>query len=354
MKFSSLTSGQRCGVWSAAWIRPIAFLAVWMVGSALTPGQTFRLPTANRALFEPNGEERYFVGTPGKSWTSGTFGCVRTDGQQMHEGIDIKSIQRDRRGEPTDLIYATADGVVAYMNPRAALSNYGKYLILRHRVEGMEIYSLYAHLSAFGSDLAVGKPVHAGDVIAVMGRTSNTHQGISKDRAHLHFELSFLINDHFPEWYHRTFPGQRNDHGVFNGLNLAAIDSREVFLQQARLGTNFSLVKYLRQQPELCRVLVRSTRFPWLQRCPPLVWRNPKSENEGVAAYELSLNYNGVAFQVIPRAASEITGSAQSQLLFVNTAERQQHPARHLVVDRGGKWVLTSHGQHLVDLYTVP
>ena len=52
--------------------------------------QPFQLPTANRALFEKGGEERFFVGTVGKPWTSGTFGCVRSDGWQMHEGLDIR------------------------------------------------------------------------------------------------------------------------------------------------------------------------------------------------------------------------------------------------------------------------
>ena len=33
--------------------------------------QTFQLPTANQALFEKEGEERYFVGTAGKPWMTG-------------------------------------------------------------------------------------------------------------------------------------------------------------------------------------------------------------------------------------------------------------------------------------------
>jgi len=42
--------------------------------------QPFQLPTANRALFDKGGEERFFVGTVGKPWTSGCFGCVRSEG----------------------------------------------------------------------------------------------------------------------------------------------------------------------------------------------------------------------------------------------------------------------------------
>src|ERR1043166_3972412 len=38
--------------------------------------QPFQLPTANHALYEKGGEERFFVGTVGKPWTTRTFGCV--------------------------------------------------------------------------------------------------------------------------------------------------------------------------------------------------------------------------------------------------------------------------------------
>src|SRR3974390_939694 len=85
----------------------------------------FLPPTANRALFEKGGEEKYFVGTVGKPWTTGTFGCVRTDGWQLHEGLDIRCLQRDKHGEPTDPVLATPDGAVVYFNTKQSLSTYG-------------------------------------------------------------------------------------------------------------------------------------------------------------------------------------------------------------------------------------
>jgi murein DD-endopeptidase MepM/ murein hydrolase activator NlpD len=185
--------------------------------------QPFQLPTANQALFEPAGQDRYFVPTPGKTWLSGAFGCVRSDGWQMHEGLDVKCLQRDRAGEPVDPVLATADGVVAYINNRPALSNYGRYIVLLHRISGMEIYSLYAHLSEIQSGLRAGRPVRGGEQIAVMGRTSNTRERISKERAHVHFELNLFYSDHFNSWFKRHFPGERNDHGLFNGENLVSI-----------------------------------------------------------------------------------------------------------------------------------
>src|SRR6266850_2431592 len=103
----------------------LAFLAFSFQPLALTRADTFLLPTSNRALYEPGQEEKFFVPTPGKPWTSGTFGCVRTEGWQVHEGLDIRCLQRDKRGEPIDPVLATADGMVAYINSRPSLSNYG-------------------------------------------------------------------------------------------------------------------------------------------------------------------------------------------------------------------------------------
>src|SRR3954470_24536654 len=137
-------------------------------------GQPFQLPTANHALFEKGSEEKFFVGTTGKPWQSGTFGCVRSDGHQMHEGLDIRCLKRDKRGEPIDPVLASSEGTVAYINKRVGTSNYGKYVVVRHVIEGMEVFTLYAHLSDFASGLAPGKAVKAGEVIATMGHTSNT------------------------------------------------------------------------------------------------------------------------------------------------------------------------------------
>jgi murein DD-endopeptidase MepM/ murein hydrolase activator NlpD len=315
-------------------------------------GQTFQLPTANQALFQKGTEERFFVGTAGKPWTTGTFGCVRSGGWQMHEGLDIRCLRRDRHGEPTDPVLATADGTVAYISTRPSLSNYGNYLVLRHQVEGLEIYSLYAHLRAVRQDLKVGQAVKAGEPIAIMGRTANTRERISKDRAHVHFELNLLVNDRFASWHHKTFPEQRNDHGEWNGQNLLGIDPRAILVGQHEQGAKFSLLSLLRGQTELCRVLVRKKYFPWLKRYAALVRPNPRAEQEGVAGYEIALNFNGVAFELIPRAASEIKAKGRFQLLSVNEAEYHRNPARRLVAKHGARWELTSHGLNLLEMLT--
>src|SRR6201985_1521396 len=82
--------------------------------SAQTP---FQFPTANHALYEPGQELKFFAPTaPDKPWTSGSFGCVRDNSTRMHEGLDIRCLQRDRHGEPTDPVCASADGTVVYFS----------------------------------------------------------------------------------------------------------------------------------------------------------------------------------------------------------------------------------------------
>jgi len=314
--------------------------------------QPCHFPTANHFLLQPGGEEKFFVGTIGKPWATGCFGCVRTDGWQMHEGLDIKCVQRDSAGEPIDPVLATADGTVAYFSSKPALSNYGNYVVLRHQIDGLEVYSLYAHLKKIRDDLKIGQAVKGGEPIATMGRTTNTREGISRDRAHVHFELDLFVNEGFPRWYRKAFPSQRNDHGEWNGQNLLGLDPRLVLLEQHRQGTNFNLLNFVRKQAELCRVLVRATSFPWLKRYAPLIERNPLAEKEAVAGYEISLNYNGVPCRLIPRVASEIKSGARFQLLSVNEAEYGKNPCRRLVIKRGDRWALARNGSNLVELLT--
>ena len=313
---------------------------------------TFLLPTTNQALYQPGQEEKFFVPTPGKTWTSGTFGCVRTEGWQLHEGLDIKCLQRDKKGEPIDPVMATADGTVVYINKRSPLSNYGNYIILRHQIDGLEIYSLYAHLREVRADLKSGDAVKAGEQIAVMGRTSNTRQQITRDRAHVHFELDFVINDRYAAWHRATLAGERNDHGDWNGKNLAGIDPRAVLLEQHQQGASFNLLEFMRHQTELCRVFVRATKFPWLQRYPALLRPNPLADKEGAAGYELALTFNGVVFQFTPRAASEIKAKSKFQLLSVNEAEQKRNPCRRFVTNKTGRWELTPHATELLQLLT--
>ena len=147
----------------------ILFVVALLACVVSAPAQPFRLPTVNRFIFDKGSEDKFFAPTAGKTWTSGCFGCVRTDGRQMHEGLDIRCIQRDRRGEPTDPVMSTAEGTIAYINAKPSLSNYGNYILLRHLINGLEIYSTYSHLGSIRPGLKAGQAVKADEVIPVIG-----------------------------------------------------------------------------------------------------------------------------------------------------------------------------------------
>ncbi len=322
------------------------------VPAAAEPSRFFRLPTPNLALLDPDTEDHYFVGTPGRSWTSGMFGCVRSEGYQLHEGLDIRWVNRDAHGEATDSITAAADGTVVYVNSKPSLSNYGIYVILRHKFQGWELFTLYAHMARVDPGTVPGRKVQCGQAIGVMGRTSNTRSRISADRSHLHFEIGLLINDRFPDWQKRHYPGQRNDHGVWNGRNLLGIDPRAVFLQQYQDPASFDFRTLLLQQPILCRVLVRRDGFSWLDRYPATVQSGFMTNQTKIVAYELNLSFQGMPLQIIPKSADDAKGWATFQLLEVNGVVARTYPCQKLVQQRGGRWQLTTAGELFLDLLT--
>mgnify|MGYP003334059019 CR=1 FL=1 len=56
-----------------------------------------------------------------------------------------------------------------------------------------------------------------------MGHSSGGYM-IPAARAHLHFEVGLAITSDFQGWYdHRRF-GSRNEHGMWNGMNLVGVD----------------------------------------------------------------------------------------------------------------------------------
>ena len=330
--------------------KSICAAAFWLSSLMVGLAQPFQLPTSNHHVLKSGEEPLFFAPTVGKTWPSGTFGCVRTDGAQLHEGIDILHLQTDRRGEPTDPVMAVADGTVSYVNTHSGLSNYGNYLVIKHQVDGLTLYSLYAHLQSVRSGIQPGATVRSGQVVATLGRTSNTRSGIGKDRAHLHLEFDFQLNPRYADWHERHKPDERNDHGNWNGQNLIGIDPWQLYLEQQRLGAKFSLSIWVTKETELCRVFVHATDLPWIRSNPGFIRNNPRAQKEGVGGYELALNFMGLPFECTPRAASEMKDGLSTRVLYVNEAELQQHHCRKLLVRRGNRWELSVAGANLISL----
>ncbi len=201
--------------------------------------QSLQLPTDNHALFnDPSAffqfVDRDFEGARTTPWEGGQFGFVRDPRRigksiayaRFHEGLDIKPLARDARGDPQDEVHAIADGVVAYAAAAANLSNYGRYIVVHHHWKEGSFYSLYAHLRE--SRVVAGQQVRAGATLGILGYTGS---GIDQRRAHVHVELNLFLSRRFDTWHAANF-NSANHHGVFNGLNLIGLDLQSLYLAQ--------------------------------------------------------------------------------------------------------------------------
>src|SRR5260370_30720975 len=98
------------------------------------------LPTENQGLVHDDPASFYqdvqrdFEGQVSQPWEGGQYGFVRNPVHfgsaiiytRFHEGIDIRPLNRDARGEPTDVGHAIAAGKVAYTNTTAGSSDYAR------------------------------------------------------------------------------------------------------------------------------------------------------------------------------------------------------------------------------------
>src|SRR4051812_19942688 len=110
----------------------------------------FALPTDNDALLRGDGPgfyqyiDRDYKGEKSTPWEGGRYGYVRNPREtsagivytRMHEGVDIRPLQRDASGEPLDPVRAIAPGLVVHASQTAGFSNYGRYVVVEHRFDG--------------------------------------------------------------------------------------------------------------------------------------------------------------------------------------------------------------------------
>lgn len=265
------------------------------------------LPTDNDAIFSDDPSafymytDRYFEGERSKPWSGGAYGFTRNQKRtaagiilsKFHEGIDIRPVRRDASGEPLDEVRSIARGTVVYVNDTAGRSNYGRYVVVHHDWGYGPFFSLYAHLSTISAK--PGQSVAAGDPLARMGYTG---EGINRERAHVHVELTFLLSDHYQRWHEKHFTS-KNYHGIFNGINLAGLDIAGLLLAH-RSNPSITIPEFLATSAEVhYRVLVPKTgipdflrRYPWLARDLESV-REPKS-------WEFAFDSGGVPLEIRP------------------------------------------------------
>ncbi len=323
---------------------------------ALTPlarGQTgLVLPTENTALLEkqPAGYfqfvDRTFEGEKTTPWEGGQFGFVRDPRRiggaiayaRFHEGLDVKPLRRDAKGEPLDEVRAIATGQVVYVTASAGLSNYGRYIVVRHDFEATgAFFSLYAHLRE--------AQVQAGDVVKAgqgIGRMGYTGAGIDQRRAHLHVELNMLLSSDFDAWHQAGF-STPNHHGIYNGMNLLGLDLQGLFLATAK-NPQLSIPEFVRGGEAAFCVRVPGTakmelagRHPWL-----LNGKTPRG-----TSWEVTFTRWG--FPMAIEASS--SGVAEPMLTWVKDAGMPHYlHTRGLLTGSGTSGKLTAEGRGFVRL----
>lgn len=269
----------------------------------------YRLPTENDALFRKDYDgfymycDRNFEQVHSKPWEAGTYGLVRNpfraaDGKVMfshiHEGIDIKPLKRDANGEPQDPVRPIAPGRVVYTSTAPGASNYGRYVVVAHKVpEGM-IYSLYAHLASVSCH--VGQYVGTGNELGVLGYSG---KGLNKTRAHVHVEVCLMINS----GYDRMTTGTANVHGLYNGLNLAGMNTSDLLLH-CKDGEALSLTAYFAGLKEHYRVRVPAIGTMDLLHRYPFLYKGDWSKRP--ASLDMAFTAEGLPIAVYP-AAEQVT-----------------------------------------------
>lgn len=315
------------------------------------------LPTANQALFSRNQVADFYQPTSSGRIISAGFGCVRNPNfwgsfTRFHEGIDIRSVQRDEDGEPRDPVRSMGEGRVAYANRDTGKSNYGKYVVVEHDLFGPRFYSLYAHLASVDDRIEPGQSLSRSARLGIMGRTSNEFR-IDREHAHLHFEVDLMANDRYVRWSQKRGQGEPN-HGLFNGANLVGVDPVR-FMQFLQVNPDLGIGDFIAREPVAFRVLApRQGDFSWVRRYPFALSRKP---TEADKAWEISMTYYGLPIRVTPRRREEIPEVAWKALkagvwplTFANAPLLRANTAAEVVVRKGDRWRLGDKGREWMSL----
>jgi murein DD-endopeptidase MepM/ murein hydrolase activator NlpD len=332
------------------------FSAPMTIQTAQNHGLDLALPTDNDALFSGNGPafyqyiERDYNGVKSTPWEGGQYGFVRdpksTAGgvvyTRFHEGIDIRSVHRDANGEPLDEVRAIADGQVVHASLVPGYSNYGKYIVIEHRWDDSNYYSLYAHLSSIA--VQPGETVKRGQRIAVMGYTGT---GINRERAHLHLELCLMFSRQFEAWYNTFFRNDPNRHGLYNGMNLAGIDVARLYLA-LRKNPALTIPEFLAGEDTFYKITLPKARHFDLAALYP--WMLAAGKRTG-SSWEVSFAGSGVPLRI------ELTDRrvTQPEVSYVkNSAADSSYLTRDVLSGRGANARLSGYGAQLMRLLIWP
>ncbi len=311
-------------------------LSILTAAALATANADIRWPTPSKDFAQGKPPAEFLQPTVSGNPASGGFGDVRNNGYRFHEAIDIKPTKRNRKGEPLDDIYAAMDGKVAMVNKLAGNSGYGRYVVLIHPQCDVEVYTLYAHMSAIDPNISIGSQVKAGARLGQMGRSAR--YSIARPQAHLHFEIGLMLSDRFDKWYteSKRFK-EKNFFGNYNGINLVGFDPLD-FYTKARDGQIDDGFKgHILSLPVAIVVRIYTRRTPdFVKKYPKLV------SNDGEkCGWDISFTWFGMPtkFERIknPRAGAR---EGDVEIVKYNPAELKRKCRRMVEFDKKGNIVI--------------
>ncbi len=327
---------------------------VWQAMVPPTPQTNLLNPDAPGVL-QPTGSGRL---------DSAKFGSTRTGSRNgrifpsFHEGVDIAATQRDRKGAATDPVFAVAAGRVAFVNPHAGNSSYGKYVVLEHpddslgtitrrdgTVDPATVYTLYAHLADIRFGIRAGHSVKAGDEIGTMGATSNTRPPIPLARAHLHWEVGVMLNARFEikAREEKLVP----NFGNYNGGNLFGFDPLDFYAAHVR-NPDLTMAAYLAQLPVAYEVALRGKSYPDYFRRFPKLWHG-KAHNGG--PIRLTVSESGAPLSGRNATDAEIARLGnQRQVVLKAYPDVLGRNGRAYISLIGSQWKFTAKGRQWADI----
>lgn len=314
------------------------------------------LPTENSALFRGGGAEFYqyiirdYKGVITKPWQGGQYGFVRNPVEtpqgliypRFHEGLDIRPLRRDARGEPLDEVRTIAHGTVVYTNVVPGHSSYGNYVVVEHRWNGASYFSLYGHLASVA--VQRGAKVERGETLGIMGYTGD---GLDRERAHVHLELNVMLSRQFDAWYNVYHKTEPNYHGLYNGINLTAVDIARLY-RALRKRPSLTMAEFLADEETFYKVtLPASKNFDLARRYPWLV----RGASDAISSWEVSFNRAGVPLKAEAREAAV---TAPTLSFVKKRAGDYAAMTRGVIGGSGDAARLTASGERLMRLFIFP
>ena len=333
------------------------FLLVLFGSATISTAAIFDFPTQNRALLDGRPEDFYmyvdrdFEGQKSRAWEGGQFGFVRSPRREggevvythLHEGIDICPLRRDAAGIPLDDVIASADGTVVHASTSPGGSNYGRYVVIEHQIDGSPFYTLYAHLASIV--VAPGQKIRQGEAI---GRLGFTGAGIDRQRAHVHFEIGMMYSRDFEAWYQAHVGGGPNMHGLYHGHNLIGTDPSKVLIAAAK-DQRFSLSAQIAALEPAFKITVRNSPHLSLLRDYP--WLVPAGEPASPPAWTISFTDHGLPVRAVacndPVSEPRLAWVRESKMSYA-------HATKNLVAGPAGSPRLTEAGKQLASILTWP